>query len=464
MNTNTSNRIQIEGSVEPGFESLKALFEKEMNSKEEDSAQLCIYHQGRKVVDLWASRHSDFSPDSLINIFSSGKSLEAIALAHLLDKGLLDYDAKIADYWPEFANNNKGELRVSDLMRHEAGLVDFNHTLDPDQLLSEKLRENTIGSIIEKLPAKISSDPDFKRNYHALTRGWVANEIFRRVEPDGRTLGEYVREELSEPLQADVYVGLKAEELNRRQHLKGLSIGFQIRESFKPKFLGRKVAYSIVQLMALLIPIMRRILKIMLKNRKKKHQNQQTENQNIENQSTENRNSKNKSRKGPRMPLKGFNPLKDREKAINFFNKDIVAQGESSSFNANCSARGLAKVAAMMSGKGKLDNKEFLSQAAWQTLHDKAVTAKLGGNVTTHFTQGGLNYFSMVGTTSSIADRALNQGREGFYGWMGLGGSIFQWHPEKDIGFAFVPTSMHVVDLFNERGKVYQEEVLKCIR
>lgn len=451
--------MHIDGSVAPGFESVKTLFEKEMKTKAEDSAQLCIYHQGKKVVDLWASRHSDFSPDSLINIFSSGKSLEALALAHLVDKGLLDYDAKIADYWPEFANNNKGELRVADLMRHEAGLVDFNHTLDPDQLLSDRLRENTIGSIIEKLPARISSDPDFKRNYHALTRGWVANEIFRRVEPSGRTLGEYVREELAEPLQADVYVGLKDEELGRRQHLHGLSIGFQFLESFKPKFLGRKVAYSIVQLMALFIPIMRRILKVILKNRKKKEHNKQ-----IDNQAVENSSGKKKTRKGPRMPLKGFNPLKDREKAINFFNKDIVAQGESSSFNANCSARGLAKVAAMMAGKGSFEDKQFFSPAAWQALHDKAVTAKLGGNVTTHFTQGGLNYFSMVGTTSSGTDRSLNQGREGFYGWMGLGGSIFQWHPEKDIGFAFVPTSMHVIDLFNERGKVYQEEVLRCIR
>ena len=275
-------------------------------------------------------------------------------------------------------------------------------------------------------------------------------------------MGEYVREELAEPLQADVYVGLKDEELPRRQHLHGLSIAFQLLESFKPRFLGRKVAYSIVQLIALFIPMMRRIIKLMRKNRKKQAQQRQLTNQPAA-QASESTQLQKKS-KGPKLPLKGFNPLKDREKAINFFNKDVVAQGESSSFNANCSARGLAKLAAVMAAGGPLEGKTYFSQTAWQALHDKPVTAKLGGNVTTHFTQGGLNYFSMTGTAGTMADRALNQGREGFYGWMGMGGSIFQWHPEKQIGFAFVPTSMHVIDLFNERGKVYQQEVLRCIQ
>ena len=60
-------------------------------------------------------------------------------------------------------------------------------------------------------------------------------------------------------------------------------------------------------------------------------------------------------------------------------------------------------------------------------------------------------------------ERAFNTGREGYYGWMGFGGSIFQWHPEQEIGFAFVPTALHVLDLLNERGKVYQAEVVRCV-
>jgi hypothetical protein len=85
------------------------------------------------------------------------------------------------------------------------------------------------------------------------------------------------------------------------------------------------------------------------------------------------------------------------------------------------------------------------------------------GLVPTTFTQGGLALFQKCDPSSEKIERLFNEGREGFCGWMGLGGSIFQWHPEQDIGFAFVPTSLHLLDFINERGKTYQAEVLRCI-
>ncbi len=94
--TNQNEDIEINGTVAPGFESVKALFEKNMRTLQERDNQLCVYHQGNRVVDLWASADANaaFSPDSLINVFSSGKSLEAIAMASLVSKGLLDYNIK----------------------------------------------------------------------------------------------------------------------------------------------------------------------------------------------------------------------------------------------------------------------------------------------------------------------------------------------------------------------------------
>ena len=83
--------------------------------------------------------------------------------------------------------------------------------------------------------------------------------------------------------------------------------------------------------------------------------------------------------------------------------------------------------------------------------------------VPTDFTQGGVHRFSHAQAVRGDLGRALNAGREGFYGWFGFGGSIFQWHPDHEIGFAFVPTSLHAIDLYNERGKVYQAEVLRCV-
>ena len=448
-------KIIIHGSVAPGFESVKALFQSAMNTKAEEKAQLCIYYRGEKVVDLWASKSSDsrFTADSLVNVFSSGKSLETLAIAYLVDQGLLQYSDKIADHWPEFAANGKGDITVADLMRHEAGLVNFKYTFDPEELLRENIKQNSVGSVIEGLNARISSDPRKRRNYHAMTRGWVINELFRRVDPRGRTLGEYLQEEIAQPLGADVNVGVSTEDLDRRMPIKGLNFGYYVKESLKPKFMGRQVAQSATDMAGTFAPIAIQVAKGIHKSnlakRKKARLATGAQNQAVKKHSG---------------PFKDLSFKRDREKIVDFFNQAVIAQGESASFNANCSARGLAKVAAMMAAHGKLEGKEYISESAWQLLHGNIETRSLGGTVTTHFTQGGLNLFTMKGSKRNIRDRALNKGREGFYGWMGFGGSIFQWNPEESIGFAFVPTSMHMMDLYNVRGKVYQEEVLRCVR
>ena len=90
MSGSAGKRCRVEGTVASGFESLRQQFEHDMQTLAEKNAQLCVYYQGERVVDLWASATDDarFSPDSIINIFSSGKSLEAIALASLVGRGL----------------------------------------------------------------------------------------------------------------------------------------------------------------------------------------------------------------------------------------------------------------------------------------------------------------------------------------------------------------------------------------
>lgn len=448
-------KIIINGSVAPGFESVKELFRSEMNTKAEEKAQLCIYYQGKKVVDLWASKSNspDFTSSSLVNVFSSGKSLETLAIANLVDKGLLKYSDKISDHWPEFAAKGKGEITVADLMRHEAGLVNFKYTFDPEELLKENIKQNSVGSVIEGVGAKISKDYSKRRDYHALTRGWVVNELFRRVDPQGRTLGEYLQEEIAEPLGADVNVGVSSEDLNRRAPVKGLNFGYYIKESFKPKLMGRKVTHSATDMAAIFAPIAWQVGKAIHKKNVAKRKKL---------------NALQSQQSAPKRkhsgPFKDLSLTRDREDIVNFFNQAVIAQGESASFNANCSARGLAKVAAMLAAHGKFEGKEYFSESAWQSLHAYPNSKVMGETITTHFTQGGLNLFTMKGSRNNARDRSLNKGREGFYGWMGLGGSIFQWNPEHDIGFAFVPTSMHMMDLYNERGKIYQKEALRCVK
>jgi len=425
MSHTTTKYIQINGTVARGFESVKQLFEHQMRTMAERNAQLCAYYRGEKVVDLWASAtgDGDFTADSLVNVFSSGKSLEAIAIASLVSKGLLSYDARITQYWPEFGANGKDGLTIADLMRHEAGLANFDTSIDMEDLFTENIKQNAVGRIIEEHAPSFRASGS-KREYHGLTRGWIVNEVFRRVDPEGRTIGEFLRQEISGPLDADVVIGVKEREMERMSRVHVLGFGYQFLQSLIPRFLGRRIVHNFFQIMRRLI----RITPALIKGR----------------------------RTGAPPPLTGM-------KGMGVFNEPHFAKGETPSANATCSALGLAKIAAMMSAGGKLQGREFLSEEGWKAMHEHPLKALMGGMMTTRFTQGGVDCFTPVTSSSTRAERDFNEGREGFYGWMGFGGSILQWHPGLDIGFAFVPTSLHALDFFNERGKRYQAELLKCV-
>ena len=249
MSRNSSRSIEIHGDVEPGFESVKALYERNMHTLEERQTQLCVYHKGRKVVDLWAcsENHATFSADSLVNVFSSGKSLEAIAMATLVGKGLLDYNAKVAEYWPEFAANGKDGLTVADLMRHEAGLAAFDVSIEPEDLLPKNIKQNKIGRIIESHGQRFRDGGGSPREYHAVTRGWIVNEVFRRIDPEGRTIGEFLREDIARPLGVNVNIGLQENQLAQVVPVSPLSFGFQFTQGFKPRSMGRRMEHNIFQ-------------------------------------------------------------------------------------------------------------------------------------------------------------------------------------------------------------------------
>jgi CubicO group peptidase (beta-lactamase class C family) len=418
-------RPRVHGTAAPDFEPVRQLFEQQMRIMAEDKAQLCVYHRGEKVIDLWASMDTDtaYGPDSIANVFSSGKSLEAIAIAHLVGRGLLSYDAPITAYWPEFGANGKAGVTVADLMRHEAGLANFNTSLDMEDLFTENIKRNAVGNVIEGQAPRYDTAGGGRREYHALTRGWIVNELFRRVDPGGRTIGEYLREELGGPMQADVMVGVAEPDLPRIARVRLLGVGYQFLQGLVPRFLGRRIVHNVFQLALRLARVLPGVIR--------------------------------SQRSGIPPPFRGATML-------GYFNDPDFARGETPSANATCSARGLARVGAMMAAGGTLEGREYLAPGAWQALHDNPVEAPLGSLLITRFTQGGVDCFRPCGPGASRLERDFNQGREGFYGWMGFGGSIFQWHPALEIGFAFVPTALHTMDFLNERGKRYQAEVLRC--
>ena len=134
------------------------------------------------------------------------------------------------------------------------------------------------------------------------------------------------------------------------------------------------------------------------------------------------------------------------------YNIDIVRRGETSSANGNCSARGLAKLGAVMANQGTLGGLTLLTNKAWQALHSEATRATIFGVMETNFTQGGLNQFEEEG------------GRDVYYGWFGYGGSVFQWHPDLRIGFGYTPTLLHWQESNYGNGRNLQIEVVKCVQ
>ena len=416
-------QVRIEGEVAQPFQAVRDLYERNMNNLIERNTQLCVYVRGEKVVDLWGSACDDaeFGPDSLVNIFSSGKSFEAIAMAWLADQGHIDLNARVVRYWPEFGAHDKDNCRVSDLMRHESGLASFGVSMPPHSLLPENLKQNAAGQLIEQQQPRFRKQG--RREYHAITRGWIANEIFRRVDPAGRTIGEFLREEINAPLAVDVQCGLATEDLDRRSPVVPVPVGQYVAEGLKPAIMGRKVDRHLFTTLRRLRPVFS--------------------------------NLRSRGRTRPPAPYEGM-------KAIADFNKDAIAQGETPSANTHSNARSLARVAAAMAGGGSLDSQTILSDKGWQILHGDPVTDRMTFLSTT-FTQAGVARFERQRAISSALDEGLHKGREGFYGWMGLGGSIFQWHPEKQIGFGYVPTSLNVIDIVNERAKAYQAAVMECV-
>lgn len=201
--------MTVGGSVEAGWDGVRAAFEANIASGEDTGASVAVYHRGHKVVDLWGGSFDvagtkPYDDRSLQLVFSTTKGVTAIAVGMCVQRGLLDYDEKVATYWPEFAAHGKGDATVAQLLSHQCGLF----SVDGPISLAEALDWKTV---TERLA---ETAPDWPigstHGYHAITYGWLAGELIRRV--DGRTPGRFVAEEISGPLGLDLWIGLPEEQ------------------------------------------------------------------------------------------------------------------------------------------------------------------------------------------------------------------------------------------------------------
>ncbi|MGE2718239.1 serine hydrolase domain-containing protein [Mycolicibacterium celeriflavum] len=198
---------QIGGDVDEGYGKVADAFRRNLTSGREIGAAVAAYRDGRKVVDLWggcrdSTTGSPWQADTLVNVFSTTKGVASLAVALAASRGLLDYDAKVAQYWPDFAQAGKADITVRQLLGHQAGLV----AVEPPLTLSELADPDVVSARIAKqAPAW---PPGTRHGYHAVTLGLYESALIRQVDPAGRTLGRFFADEIAAPLGLDLFIGL----------------------------------------------------------------------------------------------------------------------------------------------------------------------------------------------------------------------------------------------------------------
>jgi CubicO group peptidase (beta-lactamase class C family) len=214
----------IDGYVAPGFEAVREEFRANFTQRGELGAAVAAYVGGSKVVDLWggyrdASRQDRWDEDTLVLVYSTSKGMAAIAMAVAASRGLFDYDATVASYWPEFAQNGKASITVRQLLAHQAGLSGIDAPLDA-RVLADL---DGLGAILAA--QKPAWEPGARQGYHALTIGWYESALLRRVDPAGRSLGQFFADEVVAPLGLEFYFGLPSDVAPERvARIKGASI------------------------------------------------------------------------------------------------------------------------------------------------------------------------------------------------------------------------------------------------
>lgn len=203
--------MEINGTVNDGWEPVKEAFAANFANATELGASAYVTHKGKPVVDIWGGdRGPDGAPwerDTIVNVYSTTKTMAALSLMMLVDRGKVDVHAPVATYWPEFAANGKENITVAQVMSHQTGLAGFDPPLAPTDLYDWD-------ACVENLAAMAPWwEPGTASGYHLVTHGNLIGEIVRRV--DGRTIGTFFREEVAEPLDADFHIGFGPEHDDR---------------------------------------------------------------------------------------------------------------------------------------------------------------------------------------------------------------------------------------------------------
>ncbi|MFF0886436.1 serine hydrolase domain-containing protein [Streptomyces sp. NPDC003456] len=203
---------QVHGHCEPRFAAVRRAFEENFRERQELGAAVAVVRDGRTVVDLWggwadAARTRAWERDTLVNVWSTTKGPVALCAHLLADRGLLDLDAPVAAYWPEFAAAGKDKVLVRHLLSHRAGLAGLREPHSLEQLCDWELTTQRLAA------TEPWWEPGTRSGYHALTYGHLVGEVVRRVS--GLSPAAFLEREVSGPLGADFRIGVVEKDFGR---------------------------------------------------------------------------------------------------------------------------------------------------------------------------------------------------------------------------------------------------------
>lgn len=200
--------VDVQGQWDDRFDGVKDAFAANFEQGLEVGASMAVVLEGEVVVDIWAghvdeARTTAWDRDTITNVWSTTKTMAALCMLILADRGELDLDAPVARYWPEFAANGKDGVLVRHVMGHTAGLSGFSEAITLEDYCD-----------VDKCVALLEVqapwwEPGTASGYHAITQGYLEGEIVRRIT--GQSLGTFLAKEVAGPLGADFHIGLPPE-------------------------------------------------------------------------------------------------------------------------------------------------------------------------------------------------------------------------------------------------------------
>ena len=204
--------VTVHGKVKPGFEGVSEAFANNFADGFEVGASVAVVYKGEMVVDIWAGhremeRISDWQSDTLVNVWSTTKTMMFLTLLTLADRGEISLTDPVYKHWPEFKVNGKEGIEIRHLMAHTAGLSGWAEPMVPEDMYNHDKCAAVLGA---QAPWWT---PGSQSGYHAITQGYLIGELVKRVT--GQSLGNFFRENFAEPLGADFHIGTAAEHHHR---------------------------------------------------------------------------------------------------------------------------------------------------------------------------------------------------------------------------------------------------------